>query len=262
MKKQSKTNNKITDINTKSIIDTSVDFYQQKNIDKTRLFWAKINNLTLISSLIAVSLVTGCSKSARKSYGSGSESAYGSTGTGGEFGESDLAATDAARYGDGSIPMAEEGGPLRDIYFDYDSANLSPESRADIEQNSEFLKQNQSVSVQLEGHTDDRGTDEYNLALGEYRARSIREALIGIGISPDRLKTVSYGENIPVDTSGTDLGYAKNRRVHFAITSGNAVNMPESTGAIQPEGINGTSNDGSIQQQDAPVASYDPYAIP
>jgi len=118
-------------------------------------------------------------------------------------------------YGD---PLTGEGGPLEDVHFAYDSANLSDEARGVLEKHALWLQSHRDVRVTVEGHCDERGTVDYNLALGEQRARAARDYLVSLGVAPDRLRTVSYGKERPLDPSGTAEAWAKNRRDHFLVT--------------------------------------------
>jgi peptidoglycan-associated lipoprotein len=106
-----------------------------------------------------------------------------------------------------------------DIYFDFDKYNLTPKAREILADKAYWLKKNPSVKVYIEGHCDERGTNEYNLALGERRANSSKTYLTSLGISPGRLGIISYGEERPVDPSRNEMAWAKNRRAHFVITS-------------------------------------------
>ncbi|HMK35434.1 MAG TPA: OmpA family protein [Desulfomonilaceae bacterium] len=105
---------------------------------------------------------------------------------------------------------------LKPIYFDYDQFTLSLESQQTLQANAEILKR-ANVAVVAEGHCDERGTAEYNLALGDRRARSAVEYLAGAGVQPDRLSTVSYGSELPVDPSHNEAAWSKNRRVHLRV---------------------------------------------
>jgi peptidoglycan-associated lipoprotein len=111
-----------------------------------------------------------------------------------------------------------EGGPLADIRFDYDRANLTDEARATLEKHALWLQGHRSAKVTIEGHCDERGTTDYNLALGEQRARATMEYLTSLGVAAARLRTVSYGKERPLDRSGTEAAFAKNRRAHFAVS--------------------------------------------
>jgi len=110
-----------------------------------------------------------------------------------------------------------EGGPLADILFGYDQAALSDEARATLEKHALWLQNQRDVRVQLEGHCDERGTVDYNLALGDQRAQAARDYLLSLGVAPDRLTIVSFGKERPLDPGHDEAAWAKNRRVHFAV---------------------------------------------
>ena len=130
--------------------------------------------------------------------------------------EADLAAQREGRFGSGSIPMAEGEGMFKDIYFDYDSSKVSDSAMQRIESNVELLKENAQMRVQVEGHTDERGTSDYNMALGSARAKSVKDVMVSLGISASKIETISYGEELPLDASQTEMAYAKNRRAHLS----------------------------------------------
>ena len=102
----------------------------------------------------------------------------------------------------------------RVIYFDYDTAELRPEYIDIVAQHGRFLAENPEANVRLEGHTDERGTREYNIALGEDRARSVQRMLQLQGVGSGQMRSVSYGEELPVDEAHTSDAWAKNRRVN------------------------------------------------
>ena len=104
-----------------------------------------------------------------------------------------------------------------DIYFDFDSVQLTPEAQSVLTEKAKWLRENPGATVMIEGHADNRGTNEYNLALGEGRAKSAKTFLTDLGIDSSRLNTISYGEERPVDLGQTESAWAKNRRVHFVI---------------------------------------------
>ncbi len=108
--------------------------------------------------------------------------------------------------------------PMRPAFFEYDSAELSADARAALDANAAVLKKYPTWAVTIEGHCDERGTAEYNLALGERRAVAAQAYLTSLGIAADRLKTVSYGKEFPFDPGHDEAAYAKNRRAHFVIT--------------------------------------------
>jgi peptidoglycan-associated lipoprotein len=111
-----------------------------------------------------------------------------------------------------------EGGPLADIRFDYDSAAVSDEARSLLEKHALWLQGERRARVTIEGHCDERGTVEYNLALGEQRARAARDYLVSLGVAAARLRVVSYGKERPLDPGGDEAAWARNRRARFAVT--------------------------------------------
>ncbi|MCB0318553.1 MAG: OmpA family protein [Bdellovibrionales bacterium] len=130
--------------------------------------------------------------------------------------ESDLNYQREARYGDGSVPTAEGEGMFRDVRFNYDSAQISGEGLQNIEYNAQLLQDNPNIRIQLEGHCDERGTAEYNMALGQERAKSVQDVLLSYGVASNRIQTISYGEEVPLDPALNEQAFAKNRRVHFS----------------------------------------------
>ncbi len=104
-----------------------------------------------------------------------------------------------------------------DIYFDFDKSNLLLLAQDVLRRKAEWLWSNSEVSVIIEGHCDERGTNEYNIALGDRRAESARNFLVDLGITGSRLTTISYGEERPVDSGRNEEAWAKNRRAHFTI---------------------------------------------
>lgn len=118
------------------------------------------------------------------------------------------------------LPMSDAtSAGLQRIFFDFDQHTLSPQARQILEQNAAFMRANPRVQVRVEGHCDERGSDEYNLALGERRARAARDYLISLGIAPNRLSIISYGEEMPLDPRRNEDAWAKNRRAEFNIVS-------------------------------------------
>ena len=109
--------------------------------------------------------------------------------------------------------------PFKPVFFTVDSSDLDEAGRATASSNAEVLKQNPKWIITIEGHCDERGTAEYNLALGERRAIAVKTFLVSLGISPDRVRTISYGKEFPFDPARTEEAFAKNRRGHFVITS-------------------------------------------
>lgn len=104
---------------------------------------------------------------------------------------------------------------LERIYFDFDSFLLSPAARETLVKNAELMEKNDGAKFQIEGHCDERGSDEYNLALGDKRARSAMQYLVTMGVAADRLAAISYGEEKPADPGHDDAAWGKNRRGEF-----------------------------------------------
>ncbi len=118
-----------------------------------------------------------------------------------------------------SLDDLNRDSPLKPVFFPLDSADLDDAGRTVAAANAELMKQYPTWVVTIEGHCDERGTAEYNLALGERRAVAVKTYLVSLGIPPDRVRTVSYGKEFPFDPGNTEEAYAKNRRGHFVITS-------------------------------------------
>ena len=104
-----------------------------------------------------------------------------------------------------------------DIHFEFDKSTLTPAAQDNLMKKAEWMKENPDATVTIEGHADDRGTNEYNLALGERRAESAKNFLVDLGIAPSRMTTISYGEERPLCPQQTEECWAKNRRGHFVI---------------------------------------------
>ena len=104
---------------------------------------------------------------------------------------------------------------VRDAYFDYDKADIRPDARASLSQTADFLKGHPSIKATIEGHCDERGSTEYNLALGDRRASAAKQYLVSLGISADRINTVSFGKEKPFCMQSTEDCYQQNRRGHF-----------------------------------------------
>jgi peptidoglycan-associated lipoprotein len=118
-----------------------------------------------------------------------------------------------------SLDDLNRDSPLKPAFFGLDSAELDATGQATVQANAELLKKYPSWTITIEGHCDERGTAEYNLALGERRAVAVRTYLVSLGISPDRLRTVSYGKEFPFDPAHNEEAWSKNRRAHFVITA-------------------------------------------
>lgn len=118
-----------------------------------------------------------------------------------------------------TVAAINTGGYLKDCFFDYDKADLRDDARAALAADAEWLKKYRSVQFLIEGHCDERGTSEYNLALGDRRSNAAKEYLISLGVDASRIKTVSYGKERPFCTESTEDCWQKNRRGHFLATA-------------------------------------------
>jgi peptidoglycan-associated lipoprotein len=118
-----------------------------------------------------------------------------------------------------SLDELNRESPLKPVFYELDSADLSADSQASLQQNAQVLKKFGTWQITIEGHCDERGTAEYNLALGERRANTARDYLVSLGIPAARVKTVSYGKEFPFDPAHNEGAWAKNRRAHFVITA-------------------------------------------
>lgn len=141
-------------------------------------------------------------------------------------GQGQIQSTDVSQQpevmGAGSGSISSEGVAdhqavqgLERIHFDFDQFTLSPEARTVLNQNARYLQANSGLKVVIEGHCDERGSDEYNLALGERRAAAAKQYLVSLGISADRLSIISYGEERPLVDQANEQAWAQNRRAEF-----------------------------------------------
>jgi peptidoglycan-associated lipoprotein len=125
------------------------------------------------------------------------------------------------KVGSEDMSFSQEGSDggkisgLSSVNFDYDSSTLTSESRRQLAENAEWIKTHDKATVQIEGHCDSRGSVEYNLALGERRAKAVKTYLVSLGIDSKRMTIISYGEEKPIATGDTEEAYAKNRRANF-----------------------------------------------
>jgi peptidoglycan-associated lipoprotein len=117
-----------------------------------------------------------------------------------------------------SAEEIEKSGLLKEVFFDFDKSDIREADRAVLSQNADALKRFDFLRITVEGHCDERGTVEYNLALGERRAKAAYDYLVSLGVPADRLKTVSYGKEVPVCTQSSEDCWQRNRRAHFTVT--------------------------------------------
>jgi peptidoglycan-associated lipoprotein len=174
---------------------------------------------------------TGAGGSGTMGSGPGAGGAMGSAGAGaggtgaggaGSAGAGGAGAGGAAATGTTipSLPSPKEfveSAALRDVFFDFDRYDVRAGDKGTLDENAKWLKSNQSALLLIEGHADERGTNEYNLALGERRAKATRDYLVSVGIDAGRITVISYGEERPICTEKTEACWAKNRRAHFLV---------------------------------------------
>jgi peptidoglycan-associated lipoprotein len=177
--------------------------------------------ITLICGACAPS-ATGKPESGSATGAAGSPGADQRAGEGqrGKTGESDADKSSLKQLQEGKSPVTAASSPLKDVFFEYDRYDLTSDARTTLRANADWLKSNSSARVEIEGHCDERGTNEYNLALGAKRAQAAREFLSTLGIPAERLSTISYGEEIPVCKDQSESCWKQNRRARFVIVQG------------------------------------------
>lgn len=193
-----------------------------------------IVNLLLVVALLG-SVATGCKRNPKKMTPIPGQSGPMAPGPNNGFGDINTEGLSNAPLpitgtdGTGSIAQSELGpaavGGNQDrnyfsaqtVYFDFDSSVVKPSDIGKVETVASHLQSNPRHSVLIEGHCDERGTEEYNRALGERRALSVRESLVSMGVSPDQVFTISYGEDVPADPGQNAAAYSANRRGEFVL---------------------------------------------
>ncbi len=131
--------------------------------------------------------------------------------------EDTMTAEEREQMGQRDVGYAAEEA-LRDVNFDFDKSDITSTARSILQDNADWIRSNTDVKVQIEGHCDERGTEEYNLALGERRANAVKNYLVSLGVDGERLYTISYGEELPLDPGHDEDAWASNRRAHFLVT--------------------------------------------
>ncbi|HKV53497.1 MAG TPA: peptidoglycan-associated lipoprotein Pal [Candidatus Binataceae bacterium] len=173
----------------------------------------RIARIAGLAALIVTLALFGCSS--KKTPGPGEGGAGGNQGGIGSQGMGAGGGNSLEKYQKGQL--GGEQGPLGDIHFDYNDFTVRQQDGDILHSNADWLQKNPNAHVQIEGHCDDRGSEEYNIALGAKRAQAARDYLVTLGISADRMSTISYGKELPLCTDETDDCWAQNRRDHFAI---------------------------------------------
>jgi peptidoglycan-associated lipoprotein len=183
------------------IIQKKFHFEYKKGFLKMRM----LQRNGLLTLLLTLSLaLTSCSSGSKKSNGNNS------------------ALSDAAENFSLELNGSSDdntAGPLQTIYFDFDSSSLTAAARATLEENANWLKVTDKVDIQIEGHCDERGGHQYNLALGERRARSVKDYLVALGVDASRVSVISYGKEKSVAFGHDEGAWSKNRRANFVVTA-------------------------------------------
>lgn len=179
------------------------------------------------SIFVVAMTLAGCAPSATSKpnspgAGSGSARTPGADSRAGEGArgggkEADAGSSSLKDLQEGKSPVTPASSPLKDVYYDFDRYDLSADARTILRANADWLKANSNARVEIEGHCDERGTNEYNLALGAKRAQAAREYLGSLGVAAGRLSTISYGEEIPVCKEQAENCWKQNRRARFVI---------------------------------------------
>jgi peptidoglycan-associated lipoprotein len=182
---------------------------------------AAVNKLVCCGLVTIALAAVGCSPSATKPEPATASSAAAKPATPGP-GEGQRGATGESTTGQSSLDELQKGkqstpGPLKDVYFSFDRYDLEGEARETLKVNADWLKRNPAARIEIEGHCDERGTNEYNLALGAKRAQAAKDYLITLGIATERLSTISYGEEIPVCKESNESCWSQNRRARFVV---------------------------------------------
>lgn len=165
--------------------------------------------LPALMAVLALALA-GCS--AKQSPGAGK------SGAAGELGEEGLGGkTSLQQFQQGTLG-GESGGPLHDIHFDFDDFTIRAQDGQILRSNATWLNQHATSRVQVEGHCDERGSEEYNIALGAKRAQAAKEYLATLGVAADRISTISYGKELALCTEHTESCWAQNRRDRFVVS--------------------------------------------
>lgn len=163
----------------------------------------------VLAGLLVAVVGTGCSSKKK-----GAEAGAGAGATGVE--EEGLGSGGSLGKAQHGLAPGEEG-PLKDIHFGFDSYELDESARTTLRDNGNWLKDQTQAKVEIEGHCDERGTVEFNLALGAKRASAAKDYLVALGVAADRLTTISYGEELPLCHEHTEDCWQRNRRAHFVV---------------------------------------------
>jgi len=178
---------------------------------------------TAICAVALLALATGCARMMAASEDGSTPGSTGTSGSSGSAGGQGGGATRASRSGSGGmaerVPIKDfqQATEMADIHFDFDRYDIRSQDESALQTNASWLRNNKNYLVLIEGHTDERGTAEYNVALGERRAKMTQNYLVSHGIDSRRISIISYGENRGQCSDATEECWAKNRRAHFRV---------------------------------------------
>ena len=188
-----------------------------------RIYW---RYLALALAVFLIFTLPACQKKEITSEPYTEASSGSGTGAGGEEGLTKEGKIGEEELEEGSIKegtaaeraaSAQEMFENEDIYYSFDSASLTPEAQEILQRKAQYLADHPHLKITVEGHCDERGTNEYNLALGDRRAESAKGFLVDLGVASSRMTTISYGEERPVDPGSSEEAWARNRRAHFVL---------------------------------------------
>ncbi len=179
----------------------------------------RISMQVLLMVVFAAMLAVGCAKKPAATTAAGEDQAGAMQTAQGveEMGAGETGVGESMIGDESAMSTPQAVSSLERIYFNYDRYDLSPEAQAILVNNANYLKTNSDLKVRIEGYCDERGSDEYNLALGERRALATQKYLESMGIAADRLSVISYGEEMPLDPAQTEAAFAMNRRAEFKV---------------------------------------------
>lgn len=174
---------------------------------------SKFTRAIVVASLGVSLALSGCSS--KKTQGVGDLNGNPAGMTDGSMNGSDKSSLEQMQKG---TLGSGQGGPLSDIHFGYNEYTIEPQDGSVLKSNATWLQKNAATRVQVEGHCDDRGSEEYNIALGAKRAQAAKDYLVTLGIPGSRISTISYGKELPVCTEHDESCWAQNRRDHFVVS--------------------------------------------
>lgn len=169
-------------------------------------------NLLVLSGCVQNGLVRGCSA------GSGCSDQPGGCAAGQPEAQAPPAIQQKAIMPENREVVAQEETPMSNIYFDFDKYNLRDEDKKMLKEHADWLMKNEAYRIRIEGNCDERGSEKYNMALGQRRADAAKNYLVKMGVNKKRISTISYGKDRPVDPGHDEAAWAKNRNDHFVLT--------------------------------------------